>query len=103
MTIDLGSAHSIKKLHFNWGINPAQSYAVYGGKSTDSMTPLASGNVNISAPYNASNAEAVAIKLGNITEISLNQTATAQYLTVSITGSYLGDGRGGTLAELAVI
>jgi hypothetical protein len=103
MTIDLGSPKPIKKLHLNWNANPAKSYAVSGGKSMDDMTALASGEVKISAPYNASNAEAVSIKVGNLTDIALNQTVTVQYLTISISGSYLGDGRGGTLAEVAVL
>ena len=103
MTIDLGSPKTIKRLHFNWNANPATSYAVSGGNSVDNMTALASGNVDISAPYNASNAEAVSIKVGNLTDVTLNKTVVAQYLTISITGSYLSDGRGGTLAEVAVL
>ena len=103
MTIDLGSLEPVKKLHFNWNANPAISFAVSGGSSMDKMTALASGNVSISAPYNASNAEAVSIKVGNLTDIALNKTVTARYLTISITGSYLADGRGGTLAEVAVL
>lgn len=103
MTIDLGSSQSIKKIHFNWNANPAISFAVYGGNSSNSMITLVSGSVNITAPYNASNANTVGIKLGNVTDIALNHTVKAQYLTLSITGSFLGDGRGGTLAEVAVL
>lgn len=103
MTIDLGSSQSIKAFHFNWNANPAQSYALYGGKSSGSMAALANGSVSISAPYDAANAEAVSIKLGNLTDVQLNKTITARYLTVSITGSYLADGKGATLAEFAVI
>jgi len=103
MTIDLGSPKPIKRLHFNWNANPATSYAISGGNSVDNMTALASGNVDISAPHNASNAEAVSIKVGNLTDVTLNKTVVAQYLTISITGSYLSDGRGGTLAEVAVL
>jgi len=103
MTIDLGSPKAIKKLHFNWNANPARSYVILGGNAIDRMTTVASGNVEISAPYNTPNAEAVSIKVGNLTDVSLNKTVTARYLTVAITGSYLGDGRGGTLAEVAVI
>ena len=103
MTIDLGSSQSVKAFHFNWNGNPAKSYALYGGTSPGSMTALANGNVKISAPYNAVTAEAVTIKLGNLTDVQLNKTITARYITVSITGSYLVDGKGATLAELAVI
>jgi len=38
-----------------------------------------------------------------LTDVTLNKTVVAQYLTISITGSYLSDGRGGTLAEVAVL
>ena len=103
MTIDLGSSQSIKAFHFNWNGNPATSYALYGGTSPRSMTALAKGDVEISAPYDATTASAVSIKLGNLTDVELNKTITARYVTVSITGSYLADGKGATLAELAVI
>jgi len=103
ITIDLGSPQRIRKLHFNWNANPAKSYAVSGGKSVDSMTALASGNVEISVPYNSFNAEAVSIKVGNLTDVVLNNTAMIQFLTISISGSFSADGRGATLAEVAVI
>lgn len=103
MTVDLGSAQPIAKFHFNWNTNPAKSYVVYGGNSADRMTTLVSGNVDISAPYDASNAVSVSIKVGNLTDVQLSQPVVAQYLTVSITGSYLGDGKGATLAEFAVL
>lgn len=79
------------------------SYVLYGGNSTERMTTLAGGNVGISAPYNPSNAEAVSIKVGNLTDVQLSQSVMIQYLTVSMTGSHLGDGRGATLAEFAVL
>jgi len=103
MTIDLGSLKPIKKLHFNWNANPAKSYVVSSGHSMDTMTAIASGNVAISAPYNAASAVAVSIKVGNLTDVILNKAVTARYLTISITGSYLEDGRGATLAEIAVL
>jgi hypothetical protein len=103
LTIDLGSSKPITKVHFNWNSNPARSYAVSGGKTVDSMVTLASGDVSISAPYNASNAQTVSIKVGNLTDVTLKKAVTARYVTISITGSYLGDGRGATLAEVAVL
>jgi len=103
MTVDLGSAQLVNKFHFNWNSNPAKSYIVYGGNSTNYMTTLVSSNVAISAPYNPSNAAVVSIRVGNTTDVLLNRPVTAQYFTVSITGSYLGDGRGATLAEFATL
>lgn len=102
-TVDLGSVQSIKRLHFNWGSNPALSYTVSAGKSASKLVPISSGNVNISAPYDASDANAVKIRVGNLTDVLLSQTVQAQYLSVAINGSYRGDGRGGTLAEFAVV
>jgi hypothetical protein len=103
MTIDLGSPKHLSKLHFNWNTNPAKSYAVSGGNSVNKMAEIASGNVDISAPYNATNAVAVSVKVGNLTDVTLNKAVTARYLTISITGSYLGDGKGATLAEFAAL
>ena len=103
MTIDLGSPKHVKQLHFNWNANPAKTFTVSGGNGLDNMTLLASGTVNISAPFDPSTAEAVSIKVGNLTNVVLDKTTTARYITISITGSFLGDGRGGTLAEVAVL
>lgn len=69
----------------------------------DTMTALASGNVDISVPYNPSNAEAVMIRVGNVTDVGLNSTVMIRFLTISICGSYSADGRGATLAEVAVM
>ncbi|KZP31745.1 carbohydrate-binding module family 32 protein [Athelia psychrophila] len=103
MTVDLGSAQAIKRLHFNWNNNPATEYAVYAGASVANLTQVAGGSVDISVPYDAAAVEAVAIRVGNLTDVSLNKTVEARYVRVAITGSFLADGRGGTLAEFAVI
>jgi hypothetical protein len=101
--IDLGSERSFKKLHLNWGDNPASSYAVSAGNSTDNLTSIISGNPTISVPYDASTAAQVRLVVGNTTDVTLNETVSARYVSVSISGSSLGDGRGATLAEFAVI
>ena len=76
---------------------------MWAGASAGDLKQVAGGAVNISAPYSAAGAEAVAVKVGNVTDVSVDGTLKARYVKVGITGSYLGDGRGGTLAEFAVI
>jgi hypothetical protein len=104
--VDLQNSQAISGLHFNWGNIPPQTYTVLAGDSLSSMTQIASGNVSISAPYDASQAELVSIKVGNITETTIGNgsgAAVARYLNVTIAGSYIADGRGGTLAEFVVL
>lgn len=103
LTVDLAATHSITKLHINWGSNPAVNYSVAAGPSVSNLTSIASGSVNISAPYDASTAEQVAVRLGNTTEITLPQTTKARFLNLTVVGSMLADGKGPTVAEFAVI
>lgn len=76
---------------------------MYAGEDAGAMTSVAGGAVNVSAPYDAATAAAVSLKVGNLTDVVLQETVQARYVTVSITGSYLDDGRGATLAEVAVL
>ncbi|KAK4703450.1 hypothetical protein P7C70_g2769, partial [Phenoliferia sp. Uapishka_3] len=103
MTVDLGAAKKVKALHFNWGLNPALNFMVTGGSSITDQTMLGSGNVSISTPYVAATANDVTIRVGNTTDVSLMMPAEVRYVNVTIAGSYLRDGRGGTLAEFAIV
>ncbi|KII91942.1 carbohydrate-binding module family 32 protein [Plicaturopsis crispa FD-325 SS-3] len=103
ITVDLQASHTISKIHFNWGLNPATQFAVHVGNATDSMTQIANGTVSISSPYNATAAVAVSLKVGNTTDVQLPQSISARYVNVTIEGSYRADGTGATLAEFAVL
>lgn len=65
---------------------------------------VASGNVTISAPYNALNAAALVQYQSNTTEVELPQEVWGgRYATLTIEGSWAGDGSGASVAEWAVI
>lgn len=127
MTVDLGVSTGISALHFNWGKSacslfsplfrsflrthttgflcypdPPISFVVSGGSSLSNQTALAGANVSISAPYNNVTADAVATKVGNLTDVALNSTVSVRFVNLTITGSFLGDGKGATVAEFAV-
>lgn len=103
MVVDLSKSVSIKGLHFNWGNNPPTSYSVSVGNNTSNMTLISTNSVNITAPYNNITAEQVSIKVGNLTDVVLPSIVVGRYVNVSISGSYLADGRGGTLSEFGVL
>ena|SRR6202035_5364149 len=103
MILDLQSEQAIERLHFNWGNNPPISYQVFAGHAIDSMTEIASGNVTISAPYDSISADEVAVKVGNVTDVGLENSIGVRYLNVTIVGSFARDGRGGTVAEFVVL
>ncbi|KAG8864784.1 alpha,alpha-trehalase ath1 [Tulasnella sp. 330] len=100
MVVDLQTTQTISALHFNWGGNPAISYSVTAGMSTGNMTSIASGNVTVSAPTVPTT---ITVNVGNVTDVTLAQSVQARYVNVTITGSFLADGRGGTVAEFVVI
>jgi hypothetical protein len=54
-------------------------------------------------PYDIQTAALVRPIVGNTTDVALNRTVEARYVQVTIEGSSLQDGAGGTLAEFAVI
>ncbi|KAE9402984.1 family 65 glycoside hydrolase [Gymnopus androsaceus JB14] len=103
MTVDLSTQKTITGLHFNWGLNPPISYVVAAGPSIANMTTIAAGNVSVSAPYSVATANEVAIKVGNLTDVTLQSSISARFLNLMITGSFLADGEGGTVAEFAIV
>jgi hypothetical protein len=54
-------------------------------------------------PYDIQTAALVRPIVGNTTDVTLKRTVGARYVQVTIEGSSLQDGAGGTLAEFAVI
>lgn len=122
LSIDLMNSTSIKAFHVNWGgsellslrcrarsiadlshADPATAYSISAGSSLTNMTNVASGNVTISSAYNATEAVIVAVTVGNTTDVSLTQPVQARYINMTIEGSFLADGKGGTIAEFAAI
>ncbi|GAA6025861.1 hypothetical protein JCM8202_002098 [Rhodotorula sphaerocarpa] len=111
MTVDLGKVQKIKSFHFNWGSVPPQTYSVSVAKSEHAASNSAaasstvvSGNVTLSAPYNAVQAAKIAVPIGNTTDASVpDGTVMGRYVSLTISGSYASDGYGGTVAEFAVI
>lgn len=105
--IDIGYVAAIKGVHLNWGINPALSFALsssYDAPSPSSPTTLVTNStIAISTPYDAVTASLVTPRVGNLTDLAFASNATGRYWTVSISGSYARDGKGATLAELALI
>lgn len=67
-------------------------------------SPVASGNVSISAPFNAQVANQVAIQVGNLTDASLPQPVYARYVSLTVEGNQSpGAKYGPTVAEFAVL
>ena len=64
---------------------------------------VSSAMIDISAPYDAASANAVSIKIGNLTDVKLNSTVQARYVNLTIEGSRDGETSGGTVAEFAVL
>lgn len=104
LTVDLLSPRALGGLHIDWGGIPATSFAIAVSNSTGQFTTAAQQNVTLSVPYVASAPEpAVAVRAGNTTTLTLPRPLTARYVQLAITGSFLADGKGATVAEFAVI
>jgi hypothetical protein len=75
---------------------------VSAGTNLTNLTTVANNSIVISAAYNASTANDVVTRIGNTTDLAINSTI-ARYVNVTISGSFLADGTGGTIAEFAVL
>ena len=84
-------------------VDPPLSYSVSAGLGPANQTVLAAGNVTISDPYDAATANDVVLRIGNLTDVTLEARVEARYVRLTIEGSFLGDARGGTVAEFAVL
>ncbi|KAE9382576.1 hypothetical protein BT96DRAFT_1010391 [Gymnopus androsaceus JB14] len=98
MTVDLSTPEDDYRSAY-----PPISYVVAAGPSIANMTTIAAGNVSVSAPYSVATANKVAIKVGNLTDVTLQSSISARFLNLTITGSFLADGEGGTVAEFAIV
>ncbi|GAA5985292.1 hypothetical protein JCM5350_005577 [Sporobolomyces pararoseus] len=104
LSVDLSKAQNISGMHINWGNSPPLTYTVLAGNSLENMTAIvSSATIDISAPYDAASANAVSIKIGNLTDVKLNSTVQARYVNLTIEGSRDGETSGGTVAEFAVL
>lgn len=109
ITVDLGSdaaGVAVVGFAFDWAQAPAERWSVSFSNfsSSDESRVVASGNVTISAPYNALNAAALVQYQSNTTEVELPQEVWGgRYATLTIEGSWAGDGSGASVAEWAVI
>lgn len=106
--IDLGKSQTISGFHFNFNNNPPLSYTVYAGtaNSTQGLKQVAKiDNVAITAPYDATTADQVAVRLGNLSDVSLPKSIKARYVQLEVTGTHTDDGTnaGATVAEIAVV
>ncbi|ORY91787.1 glycoside hydrolase family 65 protein [Leucosporidium creatinivorum] len=103
LSVDLFDPKNLTAFHINWGGNPAISFTITAGLTLTNQTSVASQNVTISAPFDAATAEVVAVAAGNLTDIRLPQGVRARYVNVTIEGSFMGDGKGATIAEFAAM
>ncbi|BGP23663.1 alpha,alpha-trehalase ath1 [Rhodotorula toruloides] len=109
MTIDLTSLRTIKGFHMNWGPEPPTTFSISIANSSSDVaaamsSPVASGNVSISAPFNVQAANQVAIQIGNLTDASLPQPVYARYVSLTVEGNqFPGAKYGPTVAEFAVL
>ncbi|KAK4056495.1 alpha,alpha-trehalase ath1 [Microbotryomycetes sp. JL221] len=101
LSVDLLGTKQLSSFHINWGKVPAQTFAIYAGRSTRNMTLVAQQNVTISTPYDAATALDVVLRTGNTTDIELDNTVTARYVNLTIRGTYGEPGSGATVAEFA--
>ncbi|KAM0788656.1 hypothetical protein ACM66B_002758 [Microbotryomycetes sp. NB124-2] len=101
LSVDLLDSKNIRAFHINWGKVPARTFAVYVGSSTRNMTLVAQQNVTVSAQYDAATANAVTLRLGNTTDVQLDQSVSARYVNLTIRGTYGEPGSGATVAEFA--
>ena len=86
-----------------WFADPPLSYSIAGGATLANQTVLVAGNVSISAPYNPATASDVVIHVGNLTDLTLMAPVDIRFVNLTVTGSFSGDGRGGTVSEFALV
>lgn len=125
LLIDLGSVQDVSNVHLNFAENPPRMLSVYVGGEDEEVVDGTSSNatttaagaqqptlreliaplsVNISAPYNASEAVLVQIVEGNTTDVVLPAETRARYVQVVVEGAYQESesGAGATIAEVVV-
>ncbi|KAF9136936.1 alpha,alpha-trehalase ath1, partial [Linnemannia schmuckeri] len=108
MTIDLGRTQSIKGFHFNFNHNPPVNYTVFVGSSAEDGAEMREvvkvDKVEITAPYDAANANVVRVRLGNTSDVSLAEKVQARFVKLVVEGVLTDDGTpaGATVAEVVV-
>lgn len=100
MILQLSQSQTVNHVHLNFGERPPRSYSLSAGDNPEDLqTLLKETQIDISAPYGSFDAAEVAVRLGNTTDASFQET-TARYFQLSITGCQeVTDGVGATVAE----
>ena len=106
MVIDLGKTQSIKGFHFNFNHNPPVNYTVLIGKSAQDKKMkqvVRVENVKITAPYDATDAHVVKVRVGNTSDVSLAERVRSRFVKLVVEGALTNDGpAGATVAEVVV-
>ena len=101
--IDLGSSIRLEKVHINWAAAPPKSFSLVGSNDLSEYVTLYSGVVDISSPWDPETAKLVRLRVGNMTDVELSKKPTVRYLKITVEGSHVPDGLGGTVAEVNVV
>jgi len=72
IVVDLDSPQSMSGVHINWGDAPARSFEVKVSNDSTTFTSVANSSVEISAPFNETEAAMVMLTLGNITDLQFS-------------------------------
>ncbi|KAF9131635.1 alpha,alpha-trehalase ath1 [Mortierella sp. 14UC] len=108
MVIDLGRSQTIKGFHFNFNHNPPNNYKVLVGDGAEDggqMKEVARmDKVEITAPYDANDANVVKVRLGNTSDVSLAENVKARFVKLVVEGVLTDDGTsaGATVSEVVV-
>ena len=114
--VDLESAQSLSRVRINWGEVPAQSFEVLvSNSSSGPFTSVLQMDVEISAPYNETQALLVELVLGNTTDAQITangrydlvvlggQRLIDRYVQLIVNGTYGPETSGATVSEFAIV
>lgn len=84
--------------------DPPLSFFVTAGVTLSNTTLFVpQQKILVSSPYDPSTIQDLILRIGNTTDVIAAVPINARYVTLTIEGSFLGDGKGGTVAEMAVL
>lgn len=108
VTISFGRKVNVTEMIVNWGSTPARGFTIHGhednGIQTTTLLLYETNQVEISAPFNASDINEVKIREGNTTIVQLPEAVEATAVSLTIEGTQGDEQRlGATVAELIIL
>ena len=104
LVVDLGQSTGFRTISMNWAKLPPRKFSVFVSDKEGEWEEIhRAESVKVSAPWKKEDALKVVMQIGNTTVVELEEEKRGRWVKLRIEGDRSGEGRGGTVAQFALL